>query len=92
MCDDDAGAHRQHQHAEDDGEGEGCGYLDTTYYLEQHLDADEAEDDAQTVFQVFEILGNGSEGKIEGTESENGEDVRREHDKRIAADGEYGGD
>lgn len=61
-------------------------------HSQQHLDTYEAEDDAEPVFQVSEVLGDCSEGEIECTQAENREDVGGKHDERITADREYGGD
>ena len=61
-------------------------------HLEQHLDADEAQDDAQAIVKISEVAGDGGQGEVEGTEPEDGEYVGGEHDKRVAADGEDGGD
>ena len=61
-------------------------------HRQQHLDTHKAEDDAESVLQVGEILGNGGEGEIEGTQAENRENIGGKHDERIAADREYGGD
>ena len=88
----DGKGHREDEHAEDDAEGEGGGDFDVPDDLEQHLDAHEAEDDAQAVFQIGEILGDGGKGEVEGAQAEDGEDVRREHDERIARHGENGRD
>ena len=57
-------------------------------HLEQHLHTYKAEDDAQAIFQVLEILSDGCESEIEGTQTQDGEDVRREYDKWVATHGE----
>ena len=45
--------------------------------MQQELDADEDEHDAESVLQIGEILRDGGEGKIECTQAEDGEDVGR---------------
>ena len=66
--------------------------IDILIHGQEHLQADKDENDTEAVFEIFEILGNGSKCKIEGTEAEYGEDVAREHNERVAADTEDGGD
>ena len=44
--------HRQDEHAEDEGQAE--------VHRQQHFHAYEDEDDAEAVFQIGEILGDGS--------------------------------
>ena len=45
--------------------------------MQQELDADEDEHDAESVLQIGEILRDGGEGEIECTQAEDGEDVGR---------------
>ena len=76
-------------HAEIDAH-HACEGVDVLVHSQQHLHADEDEDDAQPVFQIGEILGNGGQCEIEGAEAEDGEDVGGEHDEGVAADAEDG--
>ena len=92
----------ERQKSENDGQGQGCGYLDMGHiefkphktarrvdilvHGKQHLDTNETEDDTQAVLQVAEILGNGRQCEVEGTQPEDGEDVGSENDERVAAD------
>ena len=57
---------------------------------EQHLDADEAEDDAEADVQVAELALHAAEQEVQRPQAEDGEGVGGEHDERLAADGEDG--
>ena len=73
--------HRQQQNAEDEGQAQRCGYhdmgqvklesgkgsegIDILVHGKQHLDAYENEDDAEPVFEELEVLGYGSQRKVE---------------------------
>ena len=60
--------------------------------MQQELDADEDEHDAESVLQIGEILRDGGEGEVECAQAEDGEDVRGKHDERILCHREHGRD
>ena len=66
--------------------------VDILVHGKQHLDTHETQDDTEAVLQVAKVLGNSGQREIECPESEDGEDVRGEHNKGVAADGEDGRD
>ena len=58
--------------------------------LDDHLHADEGEDDGEAGLQVAESAVQVGEQEVQGTQTEDGEGVRREDDERLVADGEHG--
>ena len=40
--------------------------VDVFVHCQQHLDAYEAEDDAEAVFQIAEVLGDGGQCEVKG--------------------------
>lgn len=48
--------------------------------MNEHLRADEYQQDANARLQIAELVGNGCEQKEHGTQAEDGEDVGKEHD------------
>ena len=59
---------------------------------QDHLYADEEENEADAVLEKREVAVDGSEGEVERAESENGEDIGGNEYEGIARDGEHGGD
>ena len=57
--------------------------------LDDHLHADEGEDDGEAGLQVAEAAVQVGEQEVQGAQAEDGEGVRREHDERLVADGEH---
>lgn len=53
-------------------------------HRQKHLDAYEAEYDAESVFQISEVLGYCCQCKVQCPKTEYSKDVRCKHDKRIA--------
>src|SRR5262249_23751971 len=59
---------------------------------QEHLDADEREDERQSGFQVVELPHDAGERKVERPQTEDGKDIRCVDDKRVSRDGEDGRD
>ena len=59
---------------------------------DDHLDADEGEDDRQARLQVVELVAQVGEQEVERSQAEDGEGVRAEDDELLAAHGEDGRD
>jgi hypothetical protein len=59
---------------------------------QQHLAADEDQDDGQAVAQQVELAGHGGEQEVHGAQAEDGEHIARQHDEGIGRDGEDGRD
>ena len=68
-----------------------CSGIDVLIHGQQHFDTHEDEDNAQTIFQIFEITCNGGQCEIKGTKAKDSKYVRCKHDKRVTTYGEYGG-
>ncbi len=56
---------------------------------DDHLDADEGEDDRQTLLQEREPVVHVGEQEVQRPQPEDRERVRGEHDELLAADGEH---
>ena len=63
--------------------------VDILIHCQQHLETDENQYNAKSVLQILEVFSHSSQGKIQGTESEDGKDVGSEHNERIATDAEH---
>ena len=57
---------------------------------DDHLHADEGEDDGEALLQVAEAGVQVGEQEVQRAQAEDGERVRREHDELLVADGEHG--
>ena len=57
---------------------------------DDHLHADEGEDDRQALLQVLEAVVHVGEQEVQRPQAEDGEGVRREHDELLVADGQHG--
>ncbi len=53
---------------------------------DQHLNADKHQDHRQAVFQHREALRHACQQEVHRAQAEDGEQVRRQHDKRIGSD------
>lgn len=58
--------------------------------MEEHLGADEDEQDGQSFFEVVEVLHHAGDQEEERTQSEDGEDIGIEDNERIFGHGEDG--
>ena len=56
---------------------------------DDHLHADEGEDDGQALLQVAEAAVEVGEQEVQRPQAEDGEGVRREHDELLVADGQH---
>ena len=63
--------------------------VDILIHGQQHFETDENQYDTKSVFQILEVFSHSSQGKIQGTESEDGKDVGSEHNERISTDAEH---
>ena len=56
--------------------------------MNEHLRADKYQQNANARLQMAELVGNGCEQKEHGTQTEDGEDVGKEHDVGVERNGE----
>src|SRR5690348_6339974 len=59
---------------------------------EQHLGADKHQDERQAIVQVVKSFHHAGQGKVHGTQAEDGEDIRGVDDEGINGNGQDGGD
>ena len=59
---------------------------------EQHLAADEHQHQGQAIGQQVKAVGQVGQQEVQRAQAQDGEDVGREHDERVAGDGKDGGD
>ena len=97
--------HGEQQDSEDDAEAQNGGdfdvrhtdgkpcprhqRIDVVVHRQEHFEADEHQDDSNAVLEIFEVFREGGEGEIEGAKAENGENVARQDDERIARHAEH---
>ena len=81
-----------YQDAQDDEEGGYGTDFKSEEFVANHFDTDEAEKNAETVFEEPEHVGYVAEKEEEGTETHDGKDVGEVDDEGVGGDGENSGD
>ncbi len=76
--------------AHHDGQGDHRGDVD--HRLQEHLHADEGQDEHQRRLEVAELLHHRRQGEVQRAQAQNGEDVGREDDEGVLGDPEDRGD